>query len=176
MNDYFVEEMQNVIDNDIKIAHDKFSAKVENRLVDEKERLKLKLPSDLTLDLADWCYPPIIQSGGKYDLKPSAMSNSEKLHDGTILCSIGARYKSYCSSIGRTYLVNPEKEKEENYKFLTELQGHVLSVLKPGVPCNEIYAKAVAYIDKKKPELKDHFVKNCGFSVGFCCYVFPSIY
>ena len=111
MNDHFVEEMQSVIDQDLKITHEKFSMKIENRLVDEKERTKLKAPADIVLDLADWCYPPIIQSGGVYDLKPSAMSNQNKLHDGTIICALGSRYKSYCSSIARTFLVNPEKVK-----------------------------------------------------------------
>ena len=49
---------------------------------------------------------------------------------------------------------------------MTELQDHLMGVLKPGVLCSDIYAKALSFIEKKKPELKDHFVKNCGFSMG----------
>lgn len=60
-------------------------------------------------DQADWCYPPIIQSGGKYDLRVSAQSNGDNLHEGTIIASMGIRFKSYCSNIARTYLTNPEK-------------------------------------------------------------------
>lgn len=109
LNDAFVEEMQNVIDSGTAISHEKMSSMLENKLLSEKERAKLKLPTDMVLDLTDWSYTPIIQSGGKYDLKPSANSNGDKLHAGTILCSLGGRYKSYCTNISRTYLVDPEK-------------------------------------------------------------------
>ena len=46
-----------------------------------------------------------------------------------------------------------------------ELQDYILSILRPNNICSDIYAKAIAFIEKRKPELKDHFVKNCGFSV-----------
>jgi len=59
--------------------------------------------------MADWCYPPIVQSGGVYDLKPSAVSNNDYLHADTIICSLGVRYKSYCTNISRTFLIDPKK-------------------------------------------------------------------
>jgi len=55
----------------------------------------------------DMCYPAIIQSGGNYNLKFSVVSDKNVLHFGAIVCSLGARYKSYCSNIVRTLLVNP---------------------------------------------------------------------
>jgi len=55
----------------------------------------------------DMCYPAIIQSGGNYNLKFSVVSDKNILHFGAIVCSLGARYKSYCSNIVRTLLVNP---------------------------------------------------------------------
>src|SRR4051812_36477851 len=61
------------------------------------------------MEAVDWCYTPIVQSGGVYDLKSSAVSNSDPLHAGTIIASLGVRYKSYCSNIGRTYLIDPNK-------------------------------------------------------------------
>lgn len=42
-------------------------------------------------------------------MKPSAQSNEHNLHGGTVIASFGVRYKSYCSNIGRTILINPEK-------------------------------------------------------------------
>ena len=57
----------------------------------------------------DMCYPAIIQSGGKYSLKFSAVSDDNVLHFGVIICSLGARYKGYCSNIVRTLMVNPTK-------------------------------------------------------------------
>lgn len=38
--------------------------------------------------------------------------------------------------------------------------------MKPNVIFSEVYAKAVGFIEKRKPELKDHFVKNIGFCTG----------
>lgn len=76
------------------------------------------------------CYDPIIQSGGEYQLKFSTVrygwnyslqfshrvtnfsypcSNDEHVHFGTIMCSFGFRYKSYCSNIVRTLFVEPSE-------------------------------------------------------------------
>jgi nucleosome binding factor SPN SPT16 subunit len=37
-------------------------------------------------------------------------SDDKPLHFGAIVCLLGARYKSYCSNIGRTLLVNPTEK------------------------------------------------------------------
>lgn len=37
-------------------------------------------------------------------------SDKNILHFGVIICSLGLRYKSYCSNIIRTILVNPTEE------------------------------------------------------------------
>jgi hypothetical protein len=58
---------------------------------------------------SDWIYTPIIQSGGKYDLKVSAESNQDPLKPGVVLVGIGIKYKEYCSNIGRTFMVGPHK-------------------------------------------------------------------
>jgi nucleosome binding factor SPN SPT16 subunit len=58
---------------------------------------------------SDWVYTPIIQSGGKYDLKVSAESNQDNLKAGVILASMGIKYKDYCSNIARTFMIAPHK-------------------------------------------------------------------
>lgn len=57
----------------------------------------------------DWIYTPIIQSGGTYDLKPSAESDGRNLKAGVILGTVGLRVRSYCSNMGRTFLIDPAK-------------------------------------------------------------------
>jgi nucleosome binding factor SPN SPT16 subunit len=37
------------------------------------------------------------------------VSNDDQLHFGTIICSLGARYRHYCSNVTRTYFVDPDK-------------------------------------------------------------------
>lgn len=99
-------------------------------------------------------------------MKSSAVSNEKKLHPGVILCSLGARYKSYCSNVGRTYLVDPSKSQEQNYQFLLDVQHKVLDSMRDGVKFRDIYAKALAFVRNKRPELEKNFVKTLGFGIG----------
>jgi nucleosome binding factor SPN SPT16 subunit len=76
----------------------------------------------------EWCYPPIIQSGGKYDLKPSAMSDTNFLHDAVVVCSLGVRYHNYCSNLSRTFLVNPEKVDIAIFKMKSDVDVYVFDI------------------------------------------------
>ncbi len=136
----------------------------------------------------DWCYSPIIQSGGNYELKSSAQSDDQRLKAGVILCSLGIRYKSYCSNVGRTFMIDPTpvrtlrpvllyasfrltdegpelQEQEKNYLFVAELQKFALSELKEGVVCKDFYQKIVERIQADRPDLADRFMKTAGFGV-----------
>ncbi|KAK9717864.1 FACT complex subunit spt16, variant 2 [Basidiobolus ranarum] len=166
MKNFFIDEMSSIIDEEKQITHDKLSESTENSIWDDGIVKRLKLPTDAKLDLADWCYSPIVQSGGSYDLRSSAISNSDNLHAGTIVCSLGIRYKSYCSNIGRTFLIDPNKTQERNYEFLLDLQRRVIETVKEGVLLKDVYLKALSFIKNKRPELESHFVKNCGFVTG----------
>ncbi|KAJ3295307.1 FACT complex subunit spt16 [Rhizoclosmatium sp. JEL0117] len=166
MQNFFVDEFQAIVDQGKKVTHDALSLQTEDVLLNEKKRSKMRFPKEAQLDSAEWCYTPIIQSGGKYDLKPSAQSDKTALHDGTILCSLGVRYKNYCSNMSRTFFINPEKGKEKNYIFLCELQTYVLSLLKDGAICKDVYAQAVQFVESNRPELVANFVKSAGFAIG----------
>lgn len=120
---------------------------------------------------ADWAYTPIIQSGGEYDLRPSAQSSDKRLAGadggGVIVASMGMKYKSYHANVARTYLVDPQRSQEKVFTFLCELQTEIVSNhLRPGQTGKEIYEAARKYIQDKKPDLADHFVKNAGFAIG----------
>ncbi|KAI9595339.1 FACT complex subunit spt16 [Syncephalis fuscata] len=166
MKHYFVKEMSALVDEEKSITHDKLSEMIENTLLDDKKHASIRFPADADADTVDWCYSPIVQSGGKFDLRSSAISDEQKLHAGTILCSLGVRYKSYCANIGRTYLIDPQKSQEKNYSFLLDLQSKLIDALRKGTPLNEIYNKAMGIIRAKRPDLEKHFVKNCGFGMG----------
>lgn len=98
-----------IVDEGKKISHSKLSQDFESALTSQLKKFKTKLPATLNTDFVDICYPPIVQSGGVYSLKPSALSNDDNLDSGVVLCSIGARYKSYCSNVSRTFLFDPSK-------------------------------------------------------------------
>ena len=86
-----------------------------------------KIGLKLAADTVESCYDPIIQSGGKYDIKLSALSNNDNLTGNVILCSLGARYKSYCASISRTFLVDVPPKIENTYNILLGLFNRCLS-------------------------------------------------
>ena len=59
-------------------------------------------------------------------------SSEEKLHFGVILCSLGVRYKFYCSNIVRTLMVEPTQEQQDVYTFLISLLDLVIDKLRHG--------------------------------------------
>lgn len=166
MKDIFVNEMATAIDEERKISHEKLSDKLTNYLYDDKKRSKLKIPLKVQQDLLDWCYTPFVQSGGNYELKPSAVSDSNNLHGGVIVSSVGVRYRNYCSNLGRTFLIDPTTKIEENYQFLLDMREYALSELKPGLKAKDFYEKVVSFVQEKRPDLVSHMLKNVGFAMG----------
>jgi nucleosome binding factor SPN SPT16 subunit len=172
MNPYFVEEMSNVLDEEKKVKHSALANKVDSKLDDTKFWTsvelpnKQRMPSDFDPTQLDWTHGPIIQSGGKFDLRMSAQVDDEILHAGVIVAIMGLRYKSYCSLIARTYLVDPNKSQESNYKLLLQVHALVMKETRDGAAVKEIYSKAAALVRSKKPDLEKHFLKNVGAGIG----------
>lgn len=167
MTEYLAKELFNIINEERKITHSKISQNVESKLDDNNFFLKtLKMGGDFDPMQLDWCYSPVIQSRGEFDLKPSAMPNDNVLHGGTIITFLGLRYKSYCSNIGRTYLIDPTKLQEQNYSFTLALQKKVLESITHGTKASQVYQTAVDFIQSKNPSLASYFLKNVGWGIG----------
>jgi nucleosome binding factor SPN SPT16 subunit len=169
---YFLDEMSNILDQDKKIKHSALADKVFSKLEDAKwwKTVELpnrqKMPSDFDPEQLDWVLGPIVQSGGKFDLKWQTDSDDQPLHPGIIVAAMGLRYKSYCSQIARTFMVDPNKSQESNYKFLLAVHNLILKEIRDGVAVKDVYNKALALIKSKKPELEKHFLKNVGYGIG----------
>lgn len=175
MMDVFANEMMVIVDEEQKTSHLQLSEKIEDKIDSNKWYTKSSLGKKLLVpdkefdpSYLDWCYSPIVQSGGEYDLRPSAQSNNKRLvGDGVIISSLGLRYKSYCSNIARTFFIDPTEEMEQNYEFLLKLQHHIVhDLLKPGTEGQKVYSGALEFINKEKPDLAQHFTKNCGWLMG----------
>ncbi|CCF59008.1 hypothetical protein KAFR_0F04130 [Kazachstania africana CBS 2517] len=170
------EEMVRAVDEELKIKNSKLSDKIENKIDDVKFLKKISpdlsklCPSNhkFNIDLLDWTYSPIIQSGEKFDLRVSARSNDDQLYgNGCILASCGIRYNNYCSNITRTFLIDPSEEMVNNYDFMLELQREIINnQLKVGRTPKEIYESVVKYMETQKPDLVSHFTKNIGSLMG----------
>lgn len=172
MTPYFLDEMSGILDAEKKVKHSTLAEKVDKKLDDTKfwQTVQLpskgKLPSDLDPSQLDWILGPSIQSGGKYDLRFSVEPNDDNLHAGIIIAAMGLRYKSYCSTIARTYLVDPNKSQESNYKLLTLIHNTIIKEIRDGMTAKEVYGKALSIIKSKKPEMEKHFLKNVGWGIG----------
>ncbi|KAG5683886.1 hypothetical protein PVAND_013146 [Polypedilum vanderplanki] len=159
-NKYLKDHIMEIIDADKKVKHSKLAEGVDQALSDKK------YVSGVDLSQLDMCYPPIIQSGGNYSLKFSAVSDKNHLHFGAIICSLGVRYKSYCSNIVRTLLVNPSDTLQNQYNFLVNLEEEMLKVLVPGKKLSDVYEIGLQFAKKEQPSLVDKLTKTFGFAMG----------
>ncbi|XP_063359714.1 FACT complex subunit spt16 [Cydia amplana] len=157
---YLKDQIMEIIDSDKKVKHTKLAEGVEAAISDKK------YVTGVDTSQVDMCYPAIIQSGGHYSLKFSAVSDKNHLHFGAIVCSLGARYKSYCSNIVRTLLVNPSDEIQSNYNFLLNLEEEVMKKLVAGAKLSAVYEAGLELAKKEKPNLVDNLTKSFGFSMG----------
>lgn len=159
-NKYLKDQIMEIIDSDKKVKHSKLCEGVESAITDKK------YVTGVDTSQVDMCYPAIIQSGGNYSLKFSAVTDKNTLHFGSIICILGVRYKSYCSNIARTLLVNPSEAVQANYNFLLNLEEEVLKKLQHGVKLCDVYETGLGYVKKEKPALVEHMTKNFGFAMG----------
>ncbi|ORY88571.1 global transcriptional regulator, cell division control protein [Leucosporidium creatinivorum] len=162
---HFSDVMSTDIDEGNKVTHEQLGERIEQKLEDPKFWRKME-GDGFETGFGDWCYSPIIQSGGNYDLKSSAQTDDQRLKAGVILCSLGIRYKSYCSNVGRTFMIDPDAAQEKNYLFLVDLQKFAISELKEGAIARDIYTKVVEKIQTEREDLLPFFVKTAGFGMG----------
>ncbi|XP_015604415.1 FACT complex subunit spt16 isoform X1 [Cephus cinctus] len=157
---YLKDQIMEIIDSDKKVKHSKLAEGVDAAISNKK------YVTGVDVTQVDMCYPAIIQSGGNYSLKFSVISDKNIVHFGVIICSLGARYKSYCSNIVRTLLVNPTKAIEDNYNFLLQLEEEILKKLVAGTKISEIYDTGIKFVKNEKPNMLDHLTRNFGFAMG----------
>ncbi|KAK4688063.1 FACT complex subunit SPT16, partial [Tremellales sp. Uapishka_1] len=169
---YLKTKMESLLDRGTKISHEDLAGLVEEKIGNDSKAADMKLWSknaqlgDVDFTSTDWVYTPIIQSGGKYDLKASAFSNTDPLKPGIILASLGIRYKNYCTSMGRSFLISPQESQEKNYSMLLEVRLEAMKLLKAGAVIKDVYNTILESVKAKRPKSADYFVKNIGFGTG----------
>ena len=136
-----VERVEGIVNDETKVSHAKLSEECEDQILDPAKKLGLK---DIEADDVDICYPPIVQSGGEYELKMSAQSSDKKLHYGVVAISLGARHTQYCTNIARTLMIDPTKPMEDVYAAVLAAQEAALGALKDGADLAAPYDAARA--------------------------------
>ncbi|XP_065867180.1 FACT complex subunit SPT16-like [Euphorbia lathyris] len=164
MNNVVIPKLENVIDEEKKITHSALMDEAEKAIMDPaKAKAKLKA------DNCDICYPPIFQSGGEFDLKPSAASNDEHLYydpASIIIVAIGARYNNYCSNVARSFLIDANKMQSNAYEVLLQAQEAAIDALRPGNKISGAYRAAVKIVEREAPDLVPHLTKSAGTGIG----------
>ncbi|CAI5741519.1 unnamed protein product [Hyaloperonospora brassicae] len=157
----FMEDMEQIIDDEKSISHEKISMAIED-VFDHPGKIKVTIdPVDI-----EPCYPPIVQSGGKYDLKPSAQSSRDPMKYDVIICSLGARYKGYCSNVGRTFFIDPTSSMEKSYELLREAHELCVKELQPGKVVGKVVEKVRKFVQSRNATLFGKLTKNLGFGIG----------
>lgn len=163
---YFVEEMSQMIDEEKTITNSTFADRVMNKIEDQKFLQKLNISDNFDETSVDWATQPTVQSGGNYDLKFNSEPDNEKMDPGVIIAALGIRNSSYASLVARTYLVDPTKEVEANYKLLITVHETILSTIRDGITGREVFNKALSALKAKKPDLDKNFLRSVGYGVG----------
>ena len=116
-------QIEDVIENEKKVTHEKLAQDVEDAFQVRYAKMRpvpeiwsanscvsvrplagwpqnpIQFGIKISADLLEPCYTPIIQSGGTFDLKPSATSNTDKLYYGTITVSFAVPFAKRESSV-----------------------------------------------------------------------------
>ncbi|KAL5216047.1 hypothetical protein ABZP36_007448 [Zizania latifolia] len=164
MKNFVVPKLEKVIDEERKVTHSSLMDDTEKAILDS-----LKVKVKLKAENVDICYPPVFQSGGKFDLKPGASSNDDYLYydsASVIICAIGFRYGNYCSNIARTFLIDDAPTQSKAYETLMKAHEAAIEALKPGNRMSVVYQAAVEVIKKNAPELLPNLTKSAGTGIG----------
>ncbi|MGH0142406.1 UNVERIFIED_CONTAM: hypothetical protein FKN15_049008 [Acipenser sinensis] len=117
-NKFFKERVMEIVDADEKVRHSKLAESVE-KAIEEKKYLAGADPSTVEM-----CYPPIIQSGGNYNLKFSVVrfAMGIEFREGSLVLNSKNQYKVkkgmvFSINLGLSELLNKEGKKEEQKKY-----------------------------------------------------------
>lgn len=164
MKDFVVPKVEKVIDEEKKVTHASLMEETDKAIQDP-----FKIGVKLKANNVDICYPPIFQSGGNFDLRPSATSNDDYLYydsSSVIICAIGTRYNSYCSNVARTYLIDSNAVQSRAYEVLLKAHEAAILALKPGNRVSAVYEAAAAVVERDAPELLPNLTKSAGTGIG----------
>ncbi|EPS71678.1 hypothetical protein M569_03078, partial [Genlisea aurea] len=164
MKNFVVPKVEKVIDEEKKVTHSSLMEDTEEAILNPA-----KIGVKLKAENVDICYPPIFQSGGNFDLRPSASSNDDLLYYDSrsiIICAIGSRYNNYCSNIGRSYLIDADAVQSRAYEVLLKAHDAAIHAMKPGNKISTVYNAAVDIVKKDAPEFVPNLTKSAGTGIG----------
>lgn len=160
-----IDEIESIIDEGTKIKHSQLSNKIDEFVTSKRKDYKAKFGiKPIFFDLS---YIPIIQSGGKYNLKANAESNKEVLQHDCIILSLGTKYYEFNTNVVRTLFINASREEQSAYKIAYEAHRTLIRNLVKGNEIGGVYKTVREFILGKDPNLENHLTSNFGFGVRY---------
>lgn len=96
-------QVEGIVDKERQVKHTKLADDISDAITNPQKKANIKLKADN----CDFAYLPVVQSGGKFDMRIGAESDEAKLHTGVVLLHMGGKYNSYCTNLCRTLFFNP---------------------------------------------------------------------
>uniref|UniRef100_A0A6B2KX31 FACT complex subunit n=1 Tax=Arcella intermedia TaxID=1963864 RepID=A0A6B2KX31_9EUKA len=163
LRSFLLQKIEFIIDEEKSVSHSKIAEETE-QLFENPEKISKKLNPMVV----DSCYTPIVQSGN-FDLAYFAKNSDANLDfTSTFMCSLGARYKAYCSDVARTFFIEPSEDQKEMYAVLVAVQESVIKDLKPNAKLKDVWRRALDVLDAKSGnrKLRENFMSSCGNGIG----------
>lgn len=93
--------------------------------------------------------------------------------DSHVRFDLGCNYMGYKSDISRTVAIgSAASEIRDMYRWIQEGEAAAISVMRPGVTCEEVFNTAVGAVRKGIPQYRRH---HCGHGIGLEIYDTPSV-
>ena len=161
----FIVQVEDIINDNIKMSHLEVSKKIDEML--QKTKPQLEKDFSLKSNFYDFSYSPVVQSGGNYNLKPNAESNSDPLTYDCILLNMGGKYLDLNCNIFRSLLINPTPIDKQNYTALVDMHKRIIKSLKVDKQLKDVYSEIADYCREKYPELLSKLPQSLGFGIGY---------
>jgi len=137
--------------------------------------LAAKIEQGIRLQGADGLAFEIIVASGERTVFPHGGCTEKRIRRGDLLMiDVGAKYRSYCTDITRTFVLGKPSEKHiKIFRSVKLAQEWAFSILRSGIEAWKADRKAREILEKE--ELKKYFVHSLGHGVGLEIHEPPTL-
>lgn len=154
-----------MIENGDKITHEKSSQRIDQFLENNKPLLKKKF--QIIDRFFDYSFTPVVQSGGEYNLKPTAESSNKIVSFDVVMVSLAGRYFDMNAHVARTLMINPSTKEQSCYLALLSLFEELSKNLRPGSTIGDAIGRSLESFKRKHAELVSHLPQSYGYGMGY---------
>ena len=157
-------QLQDFCVMDRPVKHSEITAKVD-KLLENPEKLK-GISETVAADI--WPAFAAVVSSGDHTLEfppaeEATEEDKEKLKLTSIIAVIGARWKCYCATAGRTRLIDPDEKQQAAYDAAIAVRTALIEKLRPDASVSDAAKAAVAACPE---EFRGNLQKTFGSGTG----------